>query len=143
MHNLVKFLKYGEEVKPVLDWDGYYVSNLGRVFSAKKKVNYKLLDGNNYGAVIWRELKPFYMGKYKAVTLVEKGKKRKNVLIHKLVYEGFNGKFDTHYFKIIYKNGDTENCTLDNLRLDFKNKSRANILQYKKQQAILQQLMTS
>lgn len=137
MNNLKNLLYYGEIVKPIMDWDGYYVTNLGRVFSAKKRVEYKTLSGVNYGATIWRELKPFYMGRYKAVTLVEKGKKRKNILIHKLIYEAFNGKYDTHYFKVIYKNGDTENCTLDNLRLDFRNRSRTNLVQYVKHKQLL------
>lgn len=140
MNNLDKFLYYGEIVKPILDWDNYWVTNLGRVFSSKKKVEYKTLNGNNYSCIVWRELKPFYTGKYKTVTLVEKGKKRKNILIHKLVYEAFNGKYDTHYFKIIYKNGDTENCTLDNIRLDFRNRSRASLMQYTKQKHLLEAL---
>ena len=137
MNNLEKQLYYGEIVKPVMDWDGYYVTNLGRVFSAKKKINYETLEGVKYGATIWKELKPFYTGKYKTVTLVEKGKKRKNILIHKLVYEAFNGKYDTKYFKVVYKNEDTENCTLDNLRLDFRNKSRANLMRYTKEKHLL------
>lgn len=140
MNNLKRILYYGETVKPVMDWDGYYISNLGRVFSAKKKVEYKTLNSVEYGCTVWRELKPFYMGRYKAVTLVEKGKKRKNILIHKLIYEAFNGKYDTKYFKVVYKNGDTENCTLDNIRLDFRNKSRAALIQYTKQKHLLEAL---
>lgn len=140
MNNLNKILYYGEIVKPIMDWDNYWVSNLGRVFSSKKKVTYRTLEGNNYSCICWRELKPFYMGRYKAVTLVEKGKKRKNILVHKLIYEAFNGKYDTKYFKIVYKNGDTENCTLDNIRLDFRNKSRAALIQYTKQKHLLEAL---
>lgn len=140
MNNLEKILYYGEIVKPILDWDNYWVTNLGRVFSSKKKVEYRTLEGNNYSCICWRELKPFYMGRYKAVTLVEKGKKRKNILIHKLVYEAFNGKIDTKYFKVVYKNGDTENCTLDNLRLDFRNRNRAALMDYVKQKHLLEAL---
>lgn len=140
MNNLDKFLYYGEIVKPILDWDNYWVTNLGRVFSSKKKVEYKTLEGNTYSCIVWKELKPFYIGRYKAVTLVSKGKKRKNILTHKLVYEAFNGKYDTKYFKVVYKNGDTENCTLDNLRLDFRNKSRASVMNYLKQKHLLEAL---
>lgn len=140
MNNLNKILYYGEIVKPIMDWDNYWVTNLGRVFSSKKKVTYRTLEGNNYSCICWRELKPFYMGRYKAVTLVEKGKKRKNILVHKLIYEAFNGKIDTKYFKVVYKNGDTENCTLDNIRLDFRNRSRAALMQYTKQKHLLEAL---
>lgn len=98
------------------------------------------MNSVEYGCTVWKELKPFYTGRYKAVTLVEKGKKRKNILIHKLIYEAFNGKYDTKYFKVVYKNGDTENCTLDNIRLDFRNKSRAALIQYTKQKHLLEAL---
>lgn len=140
MENLKKLLYYGEEVKPVLGFTNYYVSNLGRVFSAKKQVNYKTLGGIEYNCVIWRELKAFYTHQYKTVTLVDKGKKRKNIYVHKLIYETFIGDYDKQYFKIIYKDNDTENCTLDNLKLDFRNKSRAALLKYTKQKAILESL---
>ena len=80
------------------------------------------------------------MGRYKAVTLVEKGKKRKNVLIHKLIDEAFNGKYDTNCFKEGYRYKETENWTLDNLRLDFRNKSRAALMQYTNQKHLLEAL---
>ena len=140
MNNLKNLLYYGEIVKPIMDWDGYYVTNLGRVFSAKKRVEYKTLNGMNYECIVWKELKPFYTHRYKTVTLVDKGKKRKNIYVHKLIYENFVGAYDTHYFKIVYKDLDTENCILDNLKLDFINKSRANLLKYTKQKHILDTL---
>ena len=133
MNNLKQMLYYGETVKPVVDFNGYYVSNLGRVFSGKKEVSYRTLEGIEYSCTIWKELKPFYTHQYKTVTLVQKGKKRKNIYIHKLIYESFIGLYDKHYFKIIYLDRNPENCTLDNLKLDFKNKSRKNLLKYNKQ----------
>lgn len=142
MNNLKRLLYYGETVRPIAEteFEGYFVTNLGRVFSSKKQVNYITLNGIEYNCIVWKELKPFYTHQYKTVTLVSKGKKRKNVYIHKLIYESFIGKFDTHYFKIVYKDKDTENCTLDNLKLDFRNKSRANLLKYTKQKHLLEAL---
>lgn len=137
MKNLIKLLHYGEEVKPVAAFNGYYVSNLGRVFSAKKQVQYKTLSGAEYNCIVWKELKQFYTHRYKTVTLVDKGKKRKNIYVHTLVYEAFNGEYNKQYLKVVYKNGDTENCTLDNLKLDFKKRTRANLIEYVKQKRIL------
>lgn len=140
MNNLKNLLYYGETVKPVQGFSNYWISNLGRVFSSKKRVQYKTLNGMSYECIIWKELKPFYTHRYKTVTLTDKGGKRKNIYVHKLIYENFVGLYDTHYFKIVYKDLDTENCTLDNLKLDFRNKSRANLLKYTKQKHILDTL---
>lgn len=38
--NLEKYLKYGEIVKPVPNCNGYFVTNTGRVFSGKYKIEY-------------------------------------------------------------------------------------------------------
>lgn len=140
MNKLKELLYYGETVKPVSGFTNYYVTNLGRVFSAKKQVQYRTLSGMEYNCIIWKELKQFYTHKYKTVTLTDKGKKRKNIYVHKLIYENFIGEYDKQYFKIVYKDNDTENCTLDNLKLDFRNKSRANLLKYAKQKAMLESL---
>lgn len=137
MNRLKELLYYQEQVKPVLGFTNYWITDQGRVFSAKKRVTYKTLEGIEYECVLWKELKQFYTHKYKTVTLVDKGKKRKNIYVHKLIYESFNGLYNTHYFKIVYKDMDTENCTLSNLKLEFKNKSRDNILKYNRQQHLL------
>ena len=141
MKNLIKLLHYGETVKPVKGFTNYYVSNLGRVFSAKKQVQYRTLSGIEYNCIIWRELKIFYTHRYKTVTLTDKGKKRKNIYVHKLIYESFIGEYDNYYFRIVYRDKDTENCTLNNLKLEFRNKSRENILKYNKQMTILNDLI--
>lgn len=140
MDSLKKLLYYGETVKPVRSFDNYWVTNLGRVFSSKKRVSYRTLNGINYECIIWKELKPFYTHQYKSVTLVSKGKKRKNCYIHNLIYESFIGSYDKHYFKIIYLDKDPENCTLENLKLDFRNKSRQNLLKYNRQKHLLDAL---
>ena len=140
MNKLKELLYYGETVKPVSGFTGYYITNLGRVFSSKKQVQYKTLYGIEYNCIIWKELKQFYTHQYKTVTLTDKGKKRKNIYVHKLIYENFVGEYDKYYFKIVYKDNDTENCILDNLKLDFRNKSRANLLKYAKQKAMLESL---
>ncbi|WP_455543856.1 hypothetical protein [Intestinibacter sp.] len=138
---LQSLLYYGEEVRPVQEFSNYWITNLGRVFSSKKRVNYKTLQGVEYECIIWKELKIFYLnGKYKAVTLTEKGNKRKNVYIAQLVYETFIGKYDKHFYKVCYKDRDTENCNLSNLYLDIRNKTRANLLKYTKQKALLKAL---
>lgn len=141
MNNLKRLLYYDETVKPItIEFNGYWISNLGRVFSGKKQVTYRTLNGVEYSCTVWKELKIFYTHRYKTVTLTDKGGKRKNIYVHKLIYVSFVGLYDTHYFKIVYKDRDTENCTLDNLKLDFKNKSRANLMRYTKQQHLLSAL---
>lgn len=137
MNNLKKLLYYQERVKKINDFEGYYITDQGRVFSSKKRVTYKTLKGVEYECIIWKELKQFYTHQYKTVTLVQKGKKRKNIYVHRLMYETFHGNYNTHYFKIVYKDMNTENCILSNLKLEFRNKSRENILKYNRQKHLL------
>ena len=56
--NLKSILKEGEVAKYIDGFDNKYaVTNIGRVFSAKRKLIYKTLKGEEYIATIYRELK--------------------------------------------------------------------------------------
>ena len=136
-----RYLKEGEEATEIINYEDYYITSFGRVFSSKTKFTYETLDKIDYGCIVWKELKPFYTGRYKTVTLVSKGN-RKNILIHKLVYEAFLGSYSKHYFKIVFKDGDPENCNVNNLRLEFKNKSKRTLENYQRQQR-LQELLNN
>lgn len=134
-----KYLIEGEKVTPVLGYEDYFITSLGRVFSAKKTFTHETLDKEMYGCIVWKELKPFYTHRYKTVTLIGNGK-RKNIPIHKLVYEGFFGHYDTKFFKIVYKDKDPENCRASNLRLEFKNKSQKTLEKYQRQRRLYEAL---
>ena len=134
-----KYLKDNEVAEPILDYDDYFVTNFGRVFSAKKKFTHETLKKEMYGCIVWKELKPFYTHRYKTVSLVKDGKK-KNIPVHILVYEQFWGAYDKHYFKIVFMDKNTENCNKNNLRLEFKNKSKKTLEKYKKQKQMIELL---
>lgn len=129
------YLNEGEKAVPVFGYEDYFITSHGRVFSAKKTFTHETLDKELYGCVVWKELKPFYTHRYKTVTLIAKGK-RKNIPIHKLVFEGFQGHYDTSFFKIVFKDKNPENCKNSNLRLEFKNKSQETLERYQKRQRL-------
>lgn len=135
-----RYLKEGEDAIPIVNYDDYYITSFGRVFSSKITFEYTTLENIDYGCIVWKELKPFYCHQYKSVSLSKKGVGKKNFYIHKLVYENFYGPYNTYWWKIYFKNGDVSNCSRDNLGLRFKFKSQKKIEQYKKQQRILQVL---
>lgn len=134
-----RYLKEGEKAVPVINFDDYYVTSFGRVFSSKTKFDYQTLDKIDYGCIVWKELKPFYTHRYKTVTLIQ-DKKRKNIPVHKLVYEAFLGSYNQHYFKIVFKDDNPENCNVNNLRLEFRNKSKKTLENYQRQQRLLELL---
>lgn len=134
-----KYLNEGEKAAPVLGFDDYYITSTGRVFSSKTKFEYQTLDKIDYGCIVWKELKPFYTHRYKTVTLIAKGK-RKNIPIHKLVFEAFNGSYNEYFFKIVFKDKNPENCSINNLKLEFKNKSKKTLEKYRRQQRLYEVL---
>ena len=133
------YLFIGEDAVPVINFDDYYITSFGRVFSSKKRFEHQTLDKIDYGSVVWKELKVFYTHRYKTVTLVQNGK-RKNIPVHKLVYEGFFGAYNTRFFKIVFKDNNPENCRKSNLRLEFRNKSQKTLKEYERQQRLYELL---
>ncbi len=106
-----------EEVwKPVEGYEGYYeVSNTGKVRSLDREVT---LKGKREGQVriySGKELKPLKVNNYIMVHL-QKGNTRKNISVGRLValhfLEGFK---DSDRYMVVYKDGDTTNCCVDNL----------------------------
>ena len=69
------YLFIGEDAVPVTNFDDYYITSFGRVFSSKKRFEHQTLDKIDYGSVVWKELKVFYTHRYKTVTLVQNGKR--------------------------------------------------------------------
>lgn len=88
----------GEEWKPIKDFDGYYISNFGRIYSENKK-GFLSSHKDNCG----------YLH-----TTIYKSKKRYTKLVHRFVAEAFvenpNG-----YKEVNHKDEDKNNNRADNL----------------------------
>ena len=121
--NLEKLLFYGEEAKKVVNCNNYFVTNFGRVFSSKYKLEYETLEGEKYHAVIWKELSQRLTNGYYSVNITNNSNTRKREYIHKLVYEAFNGIVDTTVLKIVHKDHDKLNNNVDNLAITWRKKS--------------------
>jgi hypothetical protein len=91
-----------EKWLPVKDYPGYYISNLGRVYSAK--VNRLLKFGTT------RKVNGYYIAHF------SKDNKAKCFLVHRLVYETFVGKVPDG-LQINHKDEDKHNNRLDNLEV--------------------------
>ena len=70
--NVLKLLKYGEEIKPIRNCNNYYVTTHGRVFSNKYMVQYQTLEGEEYYYVVWKELKQRLTSGYYCVNITDK-----------------------------------------------------------------------
>lgn len=143
--NLKSILKDGEVAKYVDGFNNKYaVTNMGRVFSAKRELTYTTLKGEKYIATIYRELKLFNVRGYKAVCLSKVDiygvNTRKNYYVHELVFLSFYGMYNKAFFKIIHINKKKEDNRLNNLKLEFRQKDKDFIEKYKNQQKILQHL---
>ena len=69
--NVLKLLKYGEEIKPIRNCNNYYVTTHGRVFSNKYMVQYQTLEGEEYYYVVWKELKQRLTSGYYCVNITD------------------------------------------------------------------------
>lgn len=121
--NLKKYLKYGEIVKPVPNHNGYFVTNTGRVFSGKKKIEYNTLRGEKYQCVIWKELRQRLTNGYYSVNITNNEGVRKREYVHYLIYETFEGWIDRTVLKIVHKDHDKLNNNLGNLGVVLRKKT--------------------
>jgi len=97
--------KQTEIWKDVRGYEGVYqVSNLGNV----KRI------GAIPGAVVGRLLKPFLRGGYPFVVL-SRNNVQKNLLIHRLVCEAFNGPPPSQKHEVNHKNGNRIDSRASNL----------------------------
>lgn len=121
--NLLKLLGYGEQIKQVRNCSNYFITNTGRVFSGKYKVEYETLLGQNYNCVIWKELRSRITNGYLSINITDDEGIRKREYIHYLVYEAFNNWVDRKVLKIVHIDKDKLNNNLNNLALEFRKKS--------------------
>lgn len=120
--NLLKFLKYGEIVKPIPNCRNYFATSFGRIFSGKYKVEYDTLDGEKYYAILWKHLKPRMTNGYLSVNVTNNEGIRKREYIHSLVYEAFEGFIDRTVLKIVHRDHDKLNNNIGNLALVLRKK---------------------
>ena len=121
--NLSKFLEYGEEVKPIPCYTNYFATSYGRVFSAKKKVEYKTIADDTYSCVIWKELKQRKIRGYWAVNIMNNENKKETKYVHFLIYISFNNTFfDKNVLKIVHKDHNKLNNRIGNLAVQFRRK---------------------
>ena len=91
--------------KQLINYDNYYIYDDGRIYNIKSK----------------KYLKPTYTNeKYLRITLNDNNKKRKTFMVHRVIYEAFNGPIPEK-LQIDHINGIRDDNRLVNLRL-FTNK---------------------
>ena len=80
--NILKLMRYGEEIKPIRGCNNYYVTSFGRVFSNKYMVQYKTLEGEEYYYVVWKELKQRVVNGYYCVNITNNEGEKENMFIN-------------------------------------------------------------
>ena len=121
--NLQKYLSYGEIVKPVPNCNGYFVTNTGRVFSGKMKIEYNTIVGEKYHVIVWKELRQRLTNGYYSINITDNDGIRKREYVHYLVYEAFEGWVDKSVLKIVHIDHDKLNNNLSNLGVQFRKKT--------------------
>lgn len=112
---------YGEVWKDITGFDGYQISNLGRVrscrFGTRTGVKFKY----------WREITTSFNGRksHVLIDLVDKAGKRKSYSLHRILYEMFVGIIPDGMC-IDHKDRNGLNNSLDNLRLSTQSTNVAN-----------------
>lgn len=131
-NGIQKLLFEGEVYKVVEAYNQYIVTNYGRVFSAKRTVTTRTLEGLEYYAYRFKELKASINNRgYEVVSLVatkkragEKKRDVKKFLVHDLVFRSFVGDFNKAFFRIKHLDGNKLNNNLHNLDLEFRRKDK-------------------
>lgn len=121
--NLLKFLKYGELVKPIPNYPNYFASSYGRIFSGKYKIEYECISKEKYHCIIWKELRPRLTNGYLSVNITNDYGVRKREYVHYLIYETFEGWIDRSVLKIVHRDKCKTNNHISNLAVDFRKKT--------------------
>lgn len=121
--NLMKYLRYGEEVRPIPNYNNYFATSLGRIFSGKYKIEYNTLQGEKYYCVVWKELKPRLTNGYLSVNITNNEGIRKREYVHYLIYETFESWVDRTVLKIVHRDKDKLNNKINNLAVALRKKN--------------------
>lgn len=102
--------------KPIEGYEGYYeVSNTGKVRSVDREVELKGKRSGEKRMYRGKELQPLYSQGHLNIHLQKSGQ-RLNIGLGRLVASHFlEGFKDSGRFQIKYKDGDSTNCSIDNL----------------------------
>lgn len=102
-----------ENCKEITGFDGYYVTNDGRIFTTKKSYRLKTKDGH------WREVK---LAKHKTgyrYTNIYSGSGKDNrhsIRVHRLVWQEWKGLIPEGYY-VDHINGNKSDNRVENLQL--------------------------
>lgn len=121
--NILKLMRYGEQIKPIPNHKNYYVTSFGRVFSNKYLVQYKTLENEEYYYVVWKELKQRVVNGYYCVNVTNDEGVRKREYVHKLTYETFNNIVDTSVLIIVHRDKNKLNNRVGNLAVTWRKKT--------------------
>lgn len=121
--NILKLMRYGEQIKPIPNHKNYYVTSFGRVFSNKYLVQYKTLENEEYYYVVWKELKQRVVNGYYCVNVTNDEGVRKREYVHKLTYETFNNIVDTSVLIIVHRDKNKLNNRVGNLAVTWRKKA--------------------
>lgn len=105
-----------ERWKPIEGYEGYYeVSNTGKVRSVDRTITLKGNRGGEQRFYKGREIRPLQSQNHLNVHLQKQGQ-RENIAVGRLVARHFlNGFKESGKHQIKYLDGNTLNCSLDNL----------------------------
>lgn len=121
---LERMMNDGEYAREIEGFEGYYVTNFGRVISGKKRKKHKTIKGEIHEVILYKVLKAFNTGGYDRVTLVKKGRKY-NIYVHELVMANFRGLHNKANVRIEHLDGDKTNNNVDNLTFALRRTSPA------------------
>ena len=114
------------EYYTIIDYsEGLILTSHGKIF---KKIDKK--DDNQTGEYDFIEMPKSIFRDYEYIELLNDKNQLHEFYIHYLVFVLFKNPFDKRFFRIRHKNGDTFDNRAENLKIQFKRKSRRFIEQY-------------
>lgn len=114
------------EYYTIIDYsEGLILTSHGRIF---KKIDKK--DDDETEQYDFIEMPKSIFRDYEYIELLNDKKQLHKFYIHYLVFVLFKGSFDKQFFRIVHKNGDTFDNRAENLKIQFRRKSRRFIEQY-------------
>ena len=121
-----EYLNKGEKYTIIDGYPNFIITSEGRIFEKKGEFEGDIIEQDYFKHVDTY----IFQNTYEYAIIYDFENNLHKFYMHDLVFVCFKGAFDSRFFRVIHKNGDTLDNRVENLRVEFIRKNRSFIEKY-------------